>query len=154
MFLQFGPLDSTNWVMENLPKAFCKKFHKLSAHFLNIEKTEFLYQLNYLFLKMLHYSWRMIVWEPCHFCFFFKSQKFRLKGENDNKSMKFPTKQNLVRQVLLALNNAVSKSLPKVSHSQSAEVQKLTFYQKTYFSSKNFRLMCGNDYKNRKFSSI
>ena len=41
--------------------------------------------------------------------------------------MKFPTKQNLVRQVLLALNNAVSKSLPKVSHSQSEEVQKLTF---------------------------
>ena len=41
--------------------------------------------------------------------------------------MKFLTKQNLDRQVLLALNNAVSKTLPKGSHSQSENVQILTF---------------------------
>ena len=40
--------------------------------------------------------------------------------------MKF-LNQNLDRQVLLALNIVVSKTLPKVSHSQSENVQDLTF---------------------------
>ena len=95
IFLQFGPLDTTNWVMENLPKACRIKCHKLSAQFLTIEKTEFFYQLNYLFLKLLHYSWRMLVWQPCK-DFLWKSQKFRLKCENDNKSMKIPTNKILI----------------------------------------------------------
>ena len=41
--------------------------------------------------------------------------------------MKFPTKQNLDRQVPLGLNIVVSKALPKVSHSQCENVQNLTF---------------------------
>ena len=90
IFRQFGPLDSTNWVMEILPKAFRKKFHKVFAQFLNIEENRIFYQLNYLFLKMLHYSWRRLGWQPCKY-FLWKSQKFRLKSENVIKSMKILT---------------------------------------------------------------
>ena len=66
--LSYGKLAES--VSQKVPKGFCS----ISEHWGN----RFCYQLNYFFLKMLHYSWRMLGWQPLKI-FFVKIPKIPLK---------------------------------------------------------------------------